>query len=142
MGKYKYSLNEKIKGYVEFQLAQYNEIKRDLGREKDAMMPSTVAKYGAGGGHGSEASRTTENIGLRMATSPYIRTLELTAAALGRVLSTLDETDLKLVDLVYWKGSYTVEGAAMIAGIGKSAAYTRINDILGRAAIELGCVNA
>lgn len=142
MGRYKYSLNEKIKGYVEFQLAHYNEIKRDLGREKDAMMPSTVAKYGAGGVHGSEASRTTENIGLRMATSPYIRNLELTAAALGRVISTLDETDLKLVDLVYWKGSYTVEGAAMIAGIGKSAAYTRINDILGRAAIELGCVNA
>lgn len=141
MGKYKYSLNEKIKGYVEFQLAHYNEIRRDLEREKDAMMPSTVAKYGIGGGHGSEASRTTENIGLRMATSPYIRNLEQTAEALGRVIGKLDDTDLKLVDLVYWKGSYTVEGAAMIAGIGKSAAYSRINDILGRAAIELGCVN-
>ena len=142
MGKYKYSLNEKIKGYVEFQLAHYNEIKRDLDREKDAMMPSTVAKYGIGGGHGSDASRTTENIGLRMVTSPYIRNLEQTADALGRVIGKLDDTDLKLVDLVYWKGSYTVEGAAMIAGIGKSAAYSRINDILGRAAIELGCVNA
>ena len=63
MGRYKYSLNEKIKGHVEFQLAHYNEIKRDLEREKDAMMPSTVAKYGNGGGHGSDASRMTENVG-------------------------------------------------------------------------------
>lgn len=141
MGRYKYSLNEKIKGHVEFQLAHYNEIRRDLDREKDAMMPSTVAKYGTGGGHGSEASRTTESIGLRMATSPYIRNLELTAEAIGRVLARLDATDMKLIDLVYWKESYTVEGAAMMAGIGKSAAYARINSILGQIAVELGYVN-
>lgn len=141
MGRYKYSLNEKIKGHVEFQLAHYNEIRRDLDREKDAMMPSTVAKYETGGGHGSEASRTTESIGLRMATSPYIRNLELTAEAIGRVLARLDATDMKLVDLVYWKESYTVEGAAMMAGIGKSAAYARINGILGQIAVELGYVN-
>ena len=141
MGRYKYSLNEKIKGHVEFQLAHYNEIKRDLAREKDVMMPSTVAKYGNGGGRGADAARTTENIGLRMATSPYIRNLEQTAEAIGRVLSTLDTTDMKLIDMVYWKSSYTVEGAAMIAGIGKTAAYARINDILGRIAMELGYVN-
>ena len=141
MGRYKYSLNEKIKCHVEFQLAHYNEIRRDLDREKDAMMPSTVAKYGNGGGHGSDASRTTENVGLRMATSPYIRNLEQTAEAIGRVLSTLDTTDMRLVDLVYWKESYTVEGAAMMAGIGKSAAYARINGILGQIAVELGYVN-
>lgn len=37
--------------------------------------------------------------------------------------------------------SYTVEGAAMIAGIGKTATYARINDILGQIAMELGYVN-
>ena len=141
MGRYKYSLNEKIKGHVEFQLAHYNEIKRDLEREKDSMMPSTVAKYGAGGGHGADAARTTENLGLRMATSPYLRNLEVTASAIERVLAKRDETDMKLIDMVYWKSSYTVEGAAMIAGIGKTAAYARINDILGQIAMELGYVN-
>ena len=76
-----------------------------------------------------------------MVTSPYIRNLEQTAEAIGRVLSTLDTTDMRLIDLVYWKESYTVEGAAMMAGLGKSAAYARINGILGQIAVELGYVN-
>ena len=142
MGRYKYSLNEKIKGHVEFQLAHYNEIKRDLAQERDSMMPSTVAKYGNGGGHGAGAARTTENIGLQMATSPYIRNLERSAAAIERVLAKRDETDLKLIDMVYWKSTHTVDGAALRVGLGKSAAYSRINDILGQIAIELGYVNA
>lgn len=142
MGRYKYSLNEKIKGYVEFRLSHYNELRRDLQTARNSAMPSTIAKYGAVCSGGDGAGRTTENIGMRLASSPYIRNLEQTIEGISRVLEQRDETDLKLIDLVYWKASHTVEGAALRVGIGKTAAYTRINEIIGRIAEELGYVNA
>ena len=53
----------------------------------------------------------------------------------------MDELDKKLIDLVYWKQEYTVEGAGMKIGLSRSAAYQRINKILGMIAFELGYVS-
>ena len=56
------------------------------------------------------------------------------------MLSALDEVDLKLIELVYWRREYTVEGAAMAIHISKTAAYQRINKVLGAIAYALGYV--
>ncbi|WP_312611452.1 hypothetical protein [Oscillibacter sp.] len=142
MSKYKFSLTPKIKGIVEWQLQHYNDDKRQIEQLKNDMVPSPTAGYSLTGGvSGGGTSRTTENVAVRISTNPYIMQTERSCKAIERVLSRCNETDSKLVDLVYWRQSYTVEGAGMKIGLSKSAAYQRINSILGAIALEIGYVN-
>ena len=106
------------------------------------MIPSGVQAYSMTAGvDGGESHRTTEEIALRMVSSPYIRRLEITCEAIRRVLERLDDTDRKLIELVYWRREWTVEGAGLKIGLQKTAAYQRINKILGMIAYELGYVS-
>jgi len=142
VSKYKFSLTPKIKGIVEWQLQHYNDDKRQIEQLKNDMVPSPTAGYSLTGGvSGGGTSRTTENVAVRISTNPYIMQTERSCKAIERVLSRCNETDSKLVDLVYWRQSYTVEGAGMKIGLSKSAAYQRINSILGAIALEIGYVN-
>ena len=142
MSKYKFSLTPKIKGIVEWQLQHYNDDKRQIEQLKNDMIPSPTAGYSlAGGVSGGGTSRTTENVAVRIATNPYIMQTERSCKAIERVLSRCNETDSKLVDLVYWRQSYTVEGAGMKIGLSKSSAYRHVNDILTSIALEIGYVN-
>ena len=140
--KYKFDLSPSIKSTVEWQLQYYPENKRQLESLKKELIPSAVQGYsmtaGVGGG---EAKRTTEEITLNILSSPYLRRLELTCEAMDRAWKMFDETDRRLIDLVYWKREYTVGGAGMKIGLQKSAAYQRINKILGVIAYELGYVS-
>ena len=76
-----------------------------------------------------------------MVSAPYIRRLEITVEAIERALKNFDSTDMKLIELVYWRKEYTAEGAGMIVGIQKTAVYQRLNKILGCVAYELGYVS-
>jgi len=122
----------------------FREDCRQLEEYKKAMIPSGVQAYSKTAGvDGGEASRTTEDIAMRMVSSPYLRRLEITCDGIRRVLANpaLDATDHKLIELVYWRREFTVEGAGMKVGLQKSAAYQRINRILGMIAYELGYVS-
>ena len=57
------------------------------------------------------------------------------------VVDRLDMTDLQLVELVYFKGTHTVEGAAIIVGLSRTAAFNHINKVLTAVALELGLIN-
>lgn len=139
--RYKFDLSPAIKSTVEWQLQYYREDLRQLETYKQDLIPSGVQGYSPTSGvHGGEVTRKTEDIAFRLISSPYIRRLEITCEAIGRVLSKLDEVDLKLIELVYWRREYTVEGAAMKIHISKTAAYQRINKILGAIAYALGYV--
>ena len=139
--RYKFDLSPSIKSTVEWQLQYYREDLRQLEEVKRDLIPSPVPGYSQTAGvDGGDAKRTTEDIAMRMISSPYIRRLEISCDAITRVLSTLDEIDLKLIELVYWRREYTVEGAAMKIHISKTAAYQRINKILGAIAYSLGYV--
>ncbi|MBR3069378.1 MAG: hypothetical protein IKG62_04960 [Lachnospiraceae bacterium] len=139
--RYKFDLSPAIKSTVEWQLQYYREDLRQLETYKQDLIPSGVQGYSQTAGvSGGEVTRTTEDIAFRLISSPYIRRLEITCEAIGRVLSKLDEVDLKLIELVYWRREYTVEGAAMKIHISKTAAYQRINKILGAIAYALGYV--
>lgn len=139
--RYKFDLSPAIKATVEWQLQYYREDLRQLETYKQDMIPSGVQGYSPTAGvNGGEVTRKTEDIAFRLISSPYIRRLEITCEAIGRVLSKLDEVDLKLIELVYWRREYTVEGAAMKIHISKTAAYQRINKVLGAIAYALGYV--
>jgi len=138
--RYKFDLSPSIKATVEWQLQYYREDLRQLEEVKRDLIPSPVPSYSQTTGAAGEAKRTTEDIAMRMISSPYIRRLEISCEAISRVLANLDEIDLKLIELVYWRREYTVEGAAMKIHLSKTAAYQRINKILGAIAYSLGYV--
>ena len=140
--KYKFDLSPSIKNTVEWQLQYYKEDKRQLEQLKTEMIPSTVQQYSLTAGvDGGGAKRTTEDITMNIISMPYIRRLELTCDAIERAMKNFDGIDTRLVELVYWRKEYTVEGAGMKIGLSKSAAYQRINKILGCVAYELGYVS-
>ena len=140
--RYKFSLPSEIKATVEWQLRYYREDKRQLNEIKRDMIPSGVQGYSLTAGvDGGESTRTTEDIAMKMVSAPYIRRLEITIDAIDRALERMDETDKKLIELVYWRKEYTPEGAGLIVGISRSAVYLRLNKILGLIAFELGYVS-
>lgn len=140
--RYKFNLPPEIKATVEWQLRYYREDKRQLNEIKRDLIPSGVQGYSLTAGvDGGDASRTTEDIAMKMISAPYIRRLEITIDAIDRALERMDDVDKKLIELVYWRKEYTPEGAGMVVGIAKTAVYQRINKILGLIAFELGYVS-
>ena len=134
-------LQPRVRDFVAWQLEHYRDNKMQLEEHKRDMIPSPTAKYGGTTGHGNEAHRSTEDIVERISSSAYIRNLEQTVKAIDYVISRLDSTDLDLVKLVYFRGEYTVEGAAQIVNLSRRAAYNHINGVLVAVAMELGLVN-
>lgn len=142
MSKYKFVLAPKVRGFVEWQLERYHEDKKQLEQFKNDLIPSATASYSlAGGVSNGSVSNPTESIGIKMVTSPYILSTERSCLAIERVLDGLNETDKKLIDLVYWKRAYTITGAAIKLHMGERTGYNHINNILGLIALEMGLVN-
>ena len=141
MQKYKYTLSPRIKGMVEWQLEHYHEDRRQLEKSKADLIPSPVAKLSAAGGGSSATNRGTENVVMDIITNQHIKHLENSCNAIHKVIETLAPEDIKLVELVYWRREYTVEGAGKIVGLSKSSAYRHVNDILTDIAQELGYVS-
>lgn len=139
--RYKFALSPSIKATVEWQLQYYKEDRRQLEEYKADLIPSATPAYTFDKGGSNEAHRSTEDIAMKIISSPYVRRLEISCEAIRRALDSCDSIDLQLIELVYWRKEYTVEGASMAINIGKSSAYQRINKILGRIAYELGYVS-
>lgn len=137
-----YALDRQVKEWIEWQLRHYHDSQLQLAEYRQELMPSSTPAYGqnTGGGSGGE-SRPTEVIALRLTTAPHIKYLEETVTAIAKVLDKLDELDRGLICLHYFRGTLTVEGAAMRLNIGKSTAYERINRVLYALALEFGIVS-
>lgn len=138
--RYKFDLKPRIKLYTEWVLEHYNENRAELNEQKKAMMPTLVPAY-SGMPSSHDVSRQTEQIAIKMSTSAYIQNLELCVNAVERMLSHCDETDIRLIQLVYWRRSHNVVGAGMSVGLSKTAAYKRINALLTALAAEIGLVD-
>lgn len=139
--KQKSTLERRLRGYVEWQLEHYRENKLELDRYWHDMTPSATPNYSSEPVSGGDVSRKTEDVVMRISNIPYIRQLERSCKAIERVLARADETDRKLIDLVYWRREFTPEGAAMVLHMGKSSAYRHINTILTKIASELGFIS-
>ena len=126
---------------VEWQLEHYHEDKRQLEQYKAEMIPSPVQSYSLTAGCSHGVSRTTENVAERIVTNQYVVQTERSCQAIERVINRLDDTDKQLVDLIYWKQSYTVEGAGMKLHLGRTSTYQHVNNILCSIALEMGYVS-
>lgn len=137
----KFQINKKIRDFVEWQLIHYKENEAQLEQYKLDLIPSPTPSYSlTGGGGGNSESRPNEQLVIKMVTDRYIVEMTRTVEGIKKVLVRASEDDMNLIDLVYWKQTYTVEGAGMVLNMSKSTAYRRINNILTAIAIELGYV--
>lgn len=156
--RYRFVLSPRVRGMIEWSLEHYHENKESLEAYKNDMVPSIIQKYpqykkgennkenifsGVDPSmiHGTDTGRPTEEVGMKIATSPYVLHTERCIRAVDKALEICDETDKQLIDLVYWKHSYTVIGAAQKVGLTKTPAYNRINNILCFIGLELGFIN-
>jgi len=138
----RFSLNPKIKGYIEWQLEHYHEDKKQLEEYKKDLIPSTTTNYSLTAGcSGGTTSNPTEKTVIKLVTNPYILSMERNIKAVEVALNKCDETDKRLIDLVYWRRTYTVVGAANKTYLSKSGAYNRLNRVLNNIALEMGIVN-
>ena len=140
--KYKFSLPLGIKRTVEWHLEHYPEDKRQLEQYKKEMIPSPTQAYSPTAGvSGGEAHRSTEDIVIRLTSSPYIHMLEIACKAIETALGAEDADTRKIIELVYWRREYTAEGAGMKLNLSTSQVYRRINKVLSRIALEIGYVS-
>ena len=134
-------LQPRVRDFVAWQLEHYQTNRAQLETIKRDLIPSPTPTYGGSEGHSTEAHRTTEDVVLQISSSAYVRQLEQTVAAIQYVIDRLDGIDIQLVELVYFRGTHTVEGAAMIVGLSRAAAFNHINKVLTAVALELGLIN-
>lgn len=133
------ALNPRVRAFIEWRLEHYREDKRTLAEYRADLMPSNTPRYTAEpGGNMSGSGRPTEELAAKLAANPYILDLERGINAMEHVLNRLPPDRLRLIDLVYWKGSYTVEGAAQVLHVSRRTAYRHINEVLTAIAAELG----
>lgn len=134
-------LQPRVRDFVAWQLEHYNVNRAQLESIKRDLIPSPTPTYGGSEGHSTEAHRTTEDIMVQISSSAYVRNLEQTVKAIQYVIDRLDDTDLRLIELVYFKGTHTVDGAAMIVNLSSRTAFRHINKVLTAVALELGLIN-
>lgn len=132
-------LEPRLKRFIEWDLERYREMKREIDEYRLSVLPSTTPSY-SGVPSGGGSSSSTERSAVKLATSVYLADLERTVKAISDVIEKLDDTDRALVDLIYWKRQYTVEGAGYAVGMSKTTAYRHINGILVAVAANLGLV--
>jgi len=140
--KTKFYLIQPVRDYIEWELEHYHENKRQLEEYKMDMIPSCVATYSlAQSSNHSETTDTTAQRAIKLATSPYILNTERNVKAIEAILAKCDDTDKKLINMVYWKRAYNIEGAGMVAGLSRAGAYKRVNKIIFGVALEMGLIN-
>lgn len=133
------TLSPRVRGFVEWRLEHFREDKRVLNEYRATLMPSNTPHYGleaAGGQSGS--GRPTEALGVKLSTNPYILEIERAVLAIQYVTDRLTPERLRLIDLVYWRGTHTVEGAAAMLHVSRRTAYNWRNEVLTAIAAELG----
>lgn len=94
--------------YVKWMIRLYPERVAELRRRQEA---AVTANYSAMP-RGSEPSRITENLGLTTLGNPADREMEAVRMAIEETKNMrTGDIRLKIIDLVYWRKSHTLQGA-------------------------------
>ena len=133
-------MTKEVKSIAEYHLRFYEANKRALSRYRQDLMPSNTPGYSNIGGSHNGKSRPVERIAVKMAIDRYIFQLEESTAAVEEVCDKLRSQDRRLVELVYWRRSYTVRGAAEKLHMDTSTAYDHLNSVLYDIAVLLGYI--
>lgn len=124
-------MDKKIKNFVTWQLEHYPQNKKELKKQRERMEEIRAAMGGTG-----------KAVPPSPGEERYLRELEKSVNAVAYVVERLNGEDRALIELVYWRGSHSVEGAARQLHFSKSSAYRHINGILTDLAREFGYVPA
>ena len=137
------TLSRAVKMITVDALANHNANRRALANLRNDKIPSATQHLSptAGVQISHSENRTTENVAMAIINTPYYDRLTKTIAAVDKLLDSLSPTDRRLIYYTYVCATpVTVEAAADMVGIGKTAAYARINAILTQLARDLGYI--
>lgn len=118
-------------GYVKNMIRAYPGLKK----EYDDLHEQSVTPNLSGMPGGGEVSRGTENIALRELSGPNqaeYDAVRKTIAITEHMRTGADR--LKLMDLVFWKNSHTLQGAAMVVHVSYDTAINYHGDFIMMAA--------
>lgn len=114
-------------GYVKWAIRDYPDKKEELAQMQRTSM---TANYNAMP-HGSEASRTTERVALRGFAGQKQREYDGVVSAIDETLTRADGVErLRLIDLIFWHKTHTLEGAAMQCNVSYATAKNWHNDFI------------
>lgn len=123
--------------YIKAVIRDYPRLKRDY----DALHEPSVAAKCSGMPSGGGQSRGTENIAIKEL--PYTQQKEYEAVrravAATKILSTGKER-IKLIDLVFWKKSHTLSGAAYKLNLSETTAQRYHSDFIYLVAEKYGLI--
>ena len=114
-------------GYVKHIIREYP----DLKQEYNALHEQSITASMSGSGGGAGVNRKTESVALRELPRPKQR--EYDAVRQTVVLTEQLRTGkdrLKLIDMVFWKGTHTLSGAAMALNISYDTAIDYHGDFI------------
>ena len=96
--------------YVKDMIRRYPQLKE----EYDALHQQSMTADMSGLPHGGGSGRTTETIAVRQLPACKQREMDAVARAVEKTKLLKTGADrLKIIDLVFWRRSHTLEGAAM-----------------------------
>ena len=136
----KSTLAEPIRDYTIWILKHYSQTKAELEAYKNSLIPSPITKYNAEPGGSAGEHRPTEMLAYKLMTDVYGRNQEQVIHALDSVLAQTDPDTRKLIDLLYWKNTHSIEGAALVLNWSRKTAYNKLNAVLTAIALELGLI--
>ena len=109
----------------------------DLCRKYNELQGPNISPSLSGMPRGGDTTRQTETLALRELPTTQAREYE----AIRRAIVTTDPQHLKLVDLLYWKRSHTIMGAADKMKIGERTAQRWNADFIRRVAFIYGLMD-
>lgn len=133
------ALDPKVRNGIEAELENYYDTKKAIERMKRDLIPSPVPNYEpSAGGHSNSVSRSTENITLTLLNNIFLNEACKNIDAIEHVLSRSSRADQKLIELVYFRGTHTVTGAAQCVHMSRTQAYIHTTNILREIGIRMG----
>ena len=126
-----------VKSCIEYELRNYGKTKRDIARIEAELIPSPTPNYNATGG-GHTATRQTENIAMKFTAAPELDRMRKTVEAIEAAMGAATRDQRRLVELVFFKKSHSVEGAAELLHMSTATAYRRTDELICDVAARLG----
>lgn len=135
-------MKKEIKQYIEAELRDYQQSKKDLADLQEAILHGS-ASTDLSGIRGSGISDPTQRKALALITNVRIKKLEETIGAIESVLGELDAEKTRLVEMKYWTqpNHLTDEGIAQRLCISRRTLYDWTNKILFAIAVKMGLIN-
>lgn len=110
-----------------------------MRREYDEAMQQKITPAYTETQRGSEATRTTEAIVIRAISSGSVAELEAVQKAIDNILLTENgEEIIKIIDMLFWKQTHTLQGAALKMHLSYNTAKRRYESFLKCVAIYRG----